>query len=174
LWVGWIETFVQNWMRQIIIFFRSREFTLPFITLPLLTLLVSLLSYSLVKDLFIKKQIRFILPETMWEKLLAAPLGLIAIAYPFYMKFWGSPYSMSPLAGTGLIPTLMIAGILFAPVMDRHTRHMGIILFMAMLVALSHALVGHGENIVLLPLALYLGYKLIKEWNRQPRAAKAG
>ncbi len=167
LWAGWIETFVQTWMGQIVIFSRNGEFTLPFVSLPLLTLFVSLLSYSLVRDLFIKKQIRFIPPETIWEKLLVAALGLIAVVYPVYMKLWGCPYSLSPLAGTGLIPTLMIASMLFAPVMDRLTRPWGIILLMAMLAALSHIMVGHGENIVLLPAAMYLGYKLIKDWNRQ-------
>jgi hypothetical protein len=167
LWVGWIETFIQTWMGQMVIFSRSGEFTLPFVSLPLLTLFVSLLSYLLVKDLFIKKQIRFIVPETICEKLLVAALGLIAVAYPLYMKLWGYEYSISPLAGTGLIPTLMIAGMLFAPVMDRLMRPLGIILLMAMLAALAHIMVGHGENIVLLPPALYLGYKLIKNWNRQ-------
>ena len=132
-------------------------------TLPLAALGLATVATSLLRELPRKSAVRIALPDAIWQKVSVGVYGLVALTYPGFQSLWGGGEHGRALAGTGVVPTLMIAGLCLALTAPPRYDREGLLL-VAVLIAASDMWTGHRASVVLVPLALSLGYRLVRAW----------
>lgn len=120
----------------------------------------------LLRDVLGKNKITFTLPTNIIDKIMASLFIFIALLYPLYYLPWGLQFPNTAIIGLTIYPTLIFCGVLLATAMPKSNRWLVLLLLLANTSPLAQLSAGIYENLILVPVIIYLFIKLFANWKQ--------
>ncbi|MFA5996047.1 MAG: hypothetical protein WCW27_04265 [Patescibacteria group bacterium] len=121
---------------------------------------------AVLRDVLGENKITFTLPVNSFDKIIAGLFIFIALLYPLYYLPWGLQFPNTAMLGLTIYPTLIFCGVLLATAMPKSNRWLVLLLLLANTSPLAQLSAGIYENLILVPVIIYMFIKLITNWKQ--------
>ncbi|MBI2411252.1 MAG: hypothetical protein HYV32_05165 [Candidatus Kerfeldbacteria bacterium] len=120
----------------------------------------------LLRDILTKNRITFTLPIHLVDKIIAGVFIVISLLYPLYYLPWGLQFPNTAIIGLTIYPTLIFCAVLLVTAMPKSNRWLVLLLLLANTSPLAQLSAGIYENLILVPVIIYLFIKLLTNWKQ--------
>ncbi len=160
-WIAWIWLF-PSWIRNFSYLGIDDYIIISLIMEPIWILILTICCIYLIYDLFVKKKIKFELPESKYDKIMVSSLIALALTYPLFLMLFGLIFPRTMFFGISPFPTFIFIAVLFAGTLPKSKKWIALVFLIAMFDSLNAIAGGLIENILLLPAFIYCFFKIIK------------
>ena len=165
LWVAWVLLFITTWFHNYSLLAQYPMVIWALVMEPLWTIILTVASIILLKDLFGKRITEIRLPQPLWEKIFVVCFLAISVCNPIYYMALGFKYPTTMFVGIGPFPTFTFCGIVLAGSLPKANRWLVLLIMLAIFGSIPSLAGGLWENVILVPPFIYMLYKVLKFWN---------